>query len=410
MTHRHPGQTSPILRSTIAALLSLVAPAVVLAGCPESPPDDAVEFSTDAVCDDGAPAYDATLTSRLGETGPSPNDIAAGDDALWIVESDGNTAGRFDLAKATMHSGWIDVGNERNPYGVAVDDTADEVWIANFLSHTVTVADGSSGEVITEIDDPILDNPSAIAITDDFAYIGNVAFRSTEEGYGPGTIGVVDRSDHSVVDTIETAYKNPQFLSVTTIDDRQVLLASSSGAVRWDAPSDTTRVESEGGLQWFDIEADPTEPDVETYPIGQAEIETVGAPGRPLLTPDQSTLYFASGIDAALFAFDVEQRQWRHDAADPLELYDTDSDATHRGAIGSDGLLWVTDFNNDRLHLVDTACDRPVIDPIGVGAADELLEGPQAITVVDGDDGIDGIFVFALANAAGRLTLHPSEP
>ena len=409
MMYRRPGQKSSVPRSTIAALASLLAVATALAGCPESAPDDTVEFRTDAVCDDGAPAYDATLTPRLSETGPSPNDIAAGDDALWIVESDGNTAGRFDLATASMHSGWIDVGNDRNPYGIAVDGTADEVWIANFLSHTVTVADGSSREIIAEIDDPALDNPSAVAVTDDYAYIGNVAFRSTEEGYGPGTISVVDRSDHSLVNTIETAYKNPQFLSVETIDDRQVLLVSSSGAVHWDAARDETRAKSEGGLQWFDIDADPVAPNFEAYAIGQADIETVGAPGRPLLTPDQSTLYFASGIDAAVFAFDIEQQKWRYDAGDPLELYDTDRDATHRAAIGPDGLLWITDFNHDRLHLVDTACDRPVVDPVDVGTTGELLEGPQAITVVDNRDSIDGIFVFALANAAGRLTLHPVD-
>lgn len=384
----------------------IVASVLVLAACSE-PDEQPLQFDdrTESVCDGGAGVYEIAVEPTVTDIGPSANDIASFGDTLWIVESQANTVSRFDVDTGRYEGGFVHVGGNRNPYAVAVDDVASELWIANYLSDTVTVADADTGEVIEELDDESFDSPSAISLTDDYAYVGNVAFRGGDEGFGPGSISVVDRSSNQVVNELDTAFENPQFSTIATIEDQTALLVTGSGA--YDVDGETAQVSSEGGLQWFSIEEDPTDPPGESFPIGQREIETVGAPGRALVDPHGERLYFSSGVAPAVFSFDIDQRRWIDDAADPIELYDADGDATHRAAIGPAGLMWITAFNEDALYLLDTTCDAVVAGPIDLGNVADMLEGPHDLTVVQNGERLEAYYLSSLANSLGRIVLRP---
>lgn len=384
----------------------IVAIAIVIAAC-EADELVAVQepvLQTNVVCEDGAGPYDVYVERRIVEIGPSGNDLRYGDGALWVVESAANTTSRFDLATEDYEAGFVDVGNDRNPYALAIDEGRREVWIANYAMATVTVASIDDGEILMEIDDEVMQNPSSLALSDDYAYVGDVQFLSSSQGYGPGAIHVVDRSNFEVVASMEPAFQNPHFLDVHEVDGESILIVSSAGAL--DLSGGVVEVVSEGGLEWFDIGEDSLQPPSEAFALGQTEVATVGAPGRPLRTPDGKRLYFVSVVAPVVFAFDLQQRSWIYDASDPLVLYESQGNTTHRGAIDDDGLLWVTAFNEDGLYLLDTACDEVVAGPIDLGVVADMLEGPQAVTTVDREDGIDGYYLLSIANAMGRVRLE----
>ena len=363
------------------------------------------ELRTEAPCVDGVPEYDVTVERHFSAIGPAGNDVIAGDDALWIVESAANTVSRFDGDDEHIESGFVDVGNDRNPYAAAIDEAAGEIWLVNFISDTVTIADLSSGDVVEEISDPGFADPSAVALTKTHAYVANVDFLGLQQGYAPGSIAVIDRSTREVAATWQTEFKNPHFLAIAEVDGAAALFVSGAGAI--ERSDDRMQVTSRGGLEWFDISTDPVEPSSQTFALGQVGVETVGAAGRPLPTPDGDRLYFSSGIAPVLFVFDLKERRWLYDAAEPLQLYESHEDATHRAAMGEDGLLWVTAFNEDALYLLDTACDELVAPPIDVGAVANMLEGPQALAVVADGERIHGYYLLSIANALGRVILTP---
>jgi hypothetical protein len=394
--HCKPGQYLLL----IVAVISMVA-------CGEPAQESfGPEMRIESVCADGASAYDVYVERRVTTVGPSSNALAAGDDALWIVESGANTVSRFDLQQRQMDHGFLHVGGDRNPYALDMDEERREIWVANYAASTITVADMEDGQILSEIEDEGLQNPSAIALTDDYAYVSDVNYRSISEGYGPGSIAVVDRGSRQVVSRWETAFKNPQFLSVEEIDGAPVLLVSGSGAL--DIGQGAVTVAGEGGLEWFDLGDDPLAPESQSFPLGQAQVENVGAPGRPLLSAEKDRLYFVSAIAPVLFVFDVARRQWLFDARAPLKLYESDGDATHYGALGDDGLLWISAFNEDAIYLFDTACDEVMAGPIDVGEVAHMLEGPQAIGLVEQAQGVEAYFLLSIANAMGRIRLEPT--
>lgn len=365
------------------------------------------ELRTEAVCADGVGEFDVFVERQISAIGPVGNDLAASTNSVWVVESGSNTVSRLDRETGSYHDFFVDVGNERNPYAATVDETARELWVANYASNTVSVASKDTGEILVEFEDESFENPSTVVLSDTHAYVGNVNFISLAEGYGPGSITVIDRAESQVVGVLETEFKNPQFMAVEVVDGSATLLVSSGGEL--ERRNDRVAVVSEGGLEIFDINADPVTPNRESFALGQLTVGDVGAPGTPLLSPDGGSLYLVSGNAPVLFVFDLLEREWVHDASSPIEIYQTDGDATHKAVMDPDGLLWITAFNEDALYLFDTSCHEKVAPPIDLGRVANMLEGPQSILVVDDGAAREGYVVMTISNALGRVRLVPVE-
>jgi len=111
-----------------------------------------------------------------------------------------------------------------------------------------------------------------------------------------------------------------------------------------------------------------------------------------------------------LCVFDLQARQWTHGAASPLRFSASiQGSALHHASMGEEGLLYITSFNDDRLHLWDTRCDAPLGPPIDLGREDELIEGPHGVVPWGAGEERDAYFIMSLGNRIGRVRLDFSR-
>ncbi|TXD42843.1 hypothetical protein FRC96_02885 [Lujinxingia vulgaris] len=361
------------------------------------------------VCEEGGASHELFVDARLSTTGPLANDLAVGSSGLWVVESGANTLSLFDVERERYSAGAAALGSDRNPYAVAVEEGAapsgaERLWVANYSAHSVSVVDGETGDIIAEMEHEALKNPSAVAVGERYVYVGNVNYLSVAEGFGEGSVAVISRDALEVVASVATAFKNPHSLSVEEVDGQEVLVVSAAGEVVFGGEGVTLR--GEAGVELMRFGAEPTSPAVASYALGQREGSVVGAPGRPVRVPGTDRLYFSSATAPVLFAFDLGETRWLHDASNPVEVYAASGDATHSLAVDSAGRLWLTAFNQDALYVWDTRCDTLAAGPIPLGQVDDLVEGPQSVTIVEDAEGIDAYYLLSNASTLGRVRVQ----
>lgn len=364
---------------------------LLVAGCnPE--PDVQTYPAGPAACPDGARRPAAAVERQLATVGTNVNAMRRAGDEAFLVESGDNTVSRLDLRTG----GWsplVDVGNGRGPWDLAVTD--DEIWITNFVANTVTVADRATGEVLTELADPAFEGPSGVAVLGDRVYVSSVQFRG-EGDYGPGAVHVIDRPSRRVLGSLATARQNPQALDA--VDGRLVVV--DSGSFSFDG---TFVAGSEAAVEIWTPTSTPLEPDIIVLPLAAGSDAAVGTPGRPAHRSGSPIIYLPSATAPVVFALDLNAGTWVRGGDDPIVLYETDRDALHHAALGEDGLLYVTAFNEDELILVDTSCDA-VLARIPLETS-SMLAGPHGV-IPYGDA---AYFVLALAAELGRVTLTAGE-
>ena len=132
----------------------------------------------------------------------------------------------------------------------------------------------------------------------------------------------------------------------------------------------------------------------------------VGTPGRALPAPDGRHLYFASATAPVLFKLDVVAGEWVRGSDDPIELYEAGERALNRATIDDEGIVWVSAFNEERLYALDTRCDKPLGEPIELGASPEQLEGPLPLEVLRRGGTKEIYYATSLSEVLGRVTLN----
>ncbi|MBA2664464.1 MAG: hypothetical protein H0U74_19410 [Bradymonadaceae bacterium] len=360
-------------------------------------------FESTPVCAVPGHAPQLRVYPRLDVIGPFGNALVSGADSMWIVESGSNTVSRRSKSSGVLDEGFVDVGNDRNPYGIFVDEAVGELFVTNFAANTLTVASTRTGVVRQEISHPSFKNPSGVVATGTTIYVVNVNYLGQAEGYGPGSVSIVDRASLEVLGSIETAHKNPQYVTrLETLDGPRIAI-SNGGALRFG--SEGLRIESEGSLELWEETPSALEPKIVHFAIGQLAHPERGALGQAMITADGRFIYAASGISPVLFKFDVANKRWIHASNDPLVLNAASGDATHAGALDARGLLYVTSFNQDALYVFDTACDKLLIGPIDLGITGDMLEGPQAIALDEQGEQTDAYFIMSVSNAIGKVTV-----
>lgn len=353
-------------------------------------------------CAQGVERVRVSIEPHVSAIGPLANALGSGDGDLWIVESGANTVSRYG-PEVGFGAGFIDVGNDRNPYNLFVDGERGQIFVANYLAHTVSVADLGTGAVVAEIAHQSLKNPSDVVATARHVFVANVHYLSLAEGYGPGSISIFEREGWNFLGEVETAFKNPQFLELAEGPEGLRLLISAAGALRFGIEG--VEVSSEGGLEIWDIADGPLESERQAYGLGQAHTPRIGGPGRPALTVDGTFVYLTSAIAPVLFKFDLKELRWIYDATTPFALYETSQDATHNLVVDKHGLLYVSAFNEDSLFIVDTACDEVLAGPLDLGRWDQLLEGPQSLELLASEEGSELYFIMSIANTLGRVKI-----
>lgn len=372
--------------------------AAVLGACGE-PSEDGPTRTYDGaepVCEAGPKSPGATVWADAQTLGVDPNAVAQGDGYLWIVESSENTVSRYDPAADALDAFFVDLGVNHNPYDIHIDAPKHLAYITNQEANTLAVASTQTGEVIDEIgvDSATFDAPQGVTASDDYIYVTNTHLRGRT--FDEGSVTILDRHTREVLGRIATAKKNPQFVEVIDTPHGPRVAVVSSGEIHHSGT-----VNSAGALELWAETDDPTAPERQIFTLELTDDDRMGAPGRPLATPDARRLYLASATAPVLFAFDLQAMQWLHDTENPIEIYATDEKSLHNATMDERGIIYLSAFNDDALYLFDTACDAVLTGPLDLGTTDAFLEGPVDLQVV----GDELFYVMVLSNTLGRVEL-----
>jgi hypothetical protein len=385
----------------------IVALVALVAGCGDEAAEQAPPLleAGPAVCGGGPTRPEAVHVPLVKPLGPSPNAIKTRVGALWIVQSGDNTVGRYDLATGAWDADFIDVGNDQNPYDVEV--AGDEVYVANFLGNTVTVADAVSGRVKRTLSHPTLKQPSAVAITQRRVYVGNVELQGPGR-FGPGSVAVFDRATGDHLVTLPVAAPNPQYLSVIPSAAGERIVVVSTGGLRIvDGQAELT---TEGAVEVWREQADPAQPLRTTLPVPLDPMQPRrGALGAPHPTPDGRYWYFASATSAELFKLDAVTLRWERGPDAPIRFAPEAPLSLHHAVMLADGALAISSFNEDALYLWDTTCDMLLAGPLALGESPSRLEGPHGLAVSRAGDGVHLWYITSLSNTLGKVMLSPKD-
>jgi len=405
MTPPHPTHRSlEALRSTrpfglAAAMLLATVWASSACGDSSGGPSGRVTPPGPPVCSAGPARPALDLEPNLAELAPGGRAPKRVGTSLFVVQSLSNTVGRYDLESGAYERTFIDLGEGRNPFGIAFSPSGDRAWITNLARDTVSIADRSSGEVLAELENDSFDRPSAIAVGDRRAYVASTQLRG-EGSFGAGRLTLVDRSDRSRTESVETEWKNPQHVRRIRTERGTRIAVVDTGVL-----TQSGEVRSPAGLELWEPAGNLDPEHRRTYELGFDPEDGVGAPGRPLPAPGGRYLYFTSATAPVLFKFDLERREWVRGVSDPIPLYETDALSLDRGAMGPDGILLVAAFNRDALYGFDTTCDERLFGPVDLGVAPERPEGPAGIAPVRRSSRTDVFYTMGLSNRLGRARL-----
>lgn len=385
---------------------------LALSACGPASPIEVLIPDTPAVCEEGPALTSLEITPQAQAIAEQANHMLHDGEHIWILESGANTVSRFRPSDGRFQPAFVDLGNDRGPYDFVID--AGQGFVTNYLSNTVSIYDTTSGEVVRELDDSRLVDPSGVAVTERHLYVSNVEYLGPDRGWGEGSIVVFERETFEVIDVIATHAPNPQY--ITTLDPGsedepgQIAIVSTGALGLVDGRYVQT---SMAAVELWTESDDPIAPAREVFELPPPPAGSrVGGPGRALVSPDGASLYMTSATAPVIFELDLEQRAWSHGADAPLVLYEDDSDTLHSGVLDAHGLLWITSFNQDAIYVWDTSCDALLAGPIPVGVADEELEGPIAITSLpatgQGNDSQDVIqpevyFITSLSKQLGTI-------
>lgn len=354
----------------------------------------------------GSTSYTLSIDRQLATTQEQPNALLLHDDLLYIVESGANAISTYDTSSRRYTPNVIDVGNDKNPYDIALTPDGELAIIPNYLAGTFSIADPLSGAILHEsAPSTAIFNPSGVAASTDHIYISDVAFGRGEDGFGEGAIHVFDRSSFGYLGALETQAKNPQYL--TFLPDEDALLITQTGPLGFS--SGRYAQMGDAGITILSnlSDNDPLSPSSTHLTLPpRPDARQDPAPGRPMITQSQRA-YFVSATSPTLLSLDLETSTWLRGPEDPILLYETSSDALHAGAIAGDDLLLILSYNQDALYIVDTSCDEVIAGPIDLGLSSEDLEGPLAIVT---DGALRAYFVTSLSKRLGAITLTPNLP
>ena len=334
-------------------------------------------------------AADAGVTTEVAALGTFPNTVTVAGGYGWVVNSGDNTVARYSLSDPNdIDNSFIDVGNDQNPYDLAV--YGDRIYITNNVGNSITVAD-TMGNVIDTVALPELVSPQDILATEDYLIVANTEFTFPAPTTRFGSVLVLSRTDSpALLNRLETGWSNPQYLALAG----DTLIAVSSGATDYDVDTGLVTPTSPGGVDFFSLATIEQAMGADL----SAEIPVAGLVGNPALPAViRDTIYLGSGTAPVLFAMGLDGTLHRG-SSDPITLFDAQGGnaliAPYAGPLGS---LVVLDFNNDQLLVVDPGCNEVIGDPVPLGTNGELLEGPLSL-------GLDGNTAHVVMSVSAAVT------
>ncbi len=192
-------------------------------------------------CDDGgsdSQSDDSTkpvfsLTQTIENVGAIPNQVVLHGDDAYIVSSGDNVIQKLALETLTLQKNYIDLGENANPYAMAVDE--DDIYIACSMSNQIIKTSTADPTVLTTVMTQTdgIDGPTDILVSPDYIYVTNSEYDMTT--YEPGGSVVVKSKTENQIAMNETAYRNPTAIYNFNLKNFQGIVTVFTGQYLFDA-------------------------------------------------------------------------------------------------------------------------------------------------------------------------------
>ncbi len=306
---------------------------------------------------------DYSVNPHVAWTGQAPNQIVVHDDRFYIVNSLSNSIGVYAI-ESLQRIQEISVGTGRNPFSMAFLD-ANQCYVSNFLTNTLSLIRVDSGEVIDELELPGSDElphdpgtatwarPTDMVIVGDTCYVACANLDDTFVAGGSGIICRINCPTHQMRDWITVPGRNtvgiewdsryPDWLWIASAGDYAV----GQGFI------------GNGNICIVSI---PSGELIDCIEMADAPLEMVFGADR---------LYTASAMDGSVGRIDLASLT----RMTPLAMPGSGQGLNFISGLAIDpaGKLWVLEFNQDMLYLIDTRNGDDRIRNIEMG------DGPDAI-------------------------------
>jgi len=320
-------------------------------------------------------------------TGTYPNDMHLKDNALYIVNSGDNAIQKIELNDMSNINPYASLPENSNPYFMTFDDDG-SIFGTNLMTNTYSKI---TPEKLVETNSPegeeALKGPEGIVVNSDYIFISNTNSSWDSETnkmvYDDGFVTVINKVDGNFYKKLIVSQKNPQRLFVK--DDK--LYVINSGTVEFDE-NYKAFPKTDGGIDVFDLNNLDSEPKNAVIPFQDGKLS--GFPSPYTLSEDGNTIYLASGTTAELYSYDMTNSEMLRNTDNPI-IIDDNTQTAMLNLTSVNKYLFVVNFNNDMLYIVDTTNDYKVILKTDIGEDSETLEGPQGI-VYDKDK--DYIYIY----------------
>lgn len=310
-----------------------------------------------------------SIANDVQETCAGINQMTWRDGRLFALCSLSNSLLTYD-ANSLSIAGEISLGEGHNPMNFTFDG-AERVYVSNFLTNDVTLHDLDDGAIIATTPLPFLDavhlddadaqtwpRPGALLLNGDRLLVAAANLSAKFTPGGPGAVHVIDTNSRAVTDEVLLAGR----------DTTTLLAAAASGCVFTMSAGDYEvgkGFAGNGVIECLDPETLAT----------IAVLDTGGAPMGESVAAPNGKVYVANAMDARVLVFDS-------DALAVLPFVDLRSEGGGPAlsfisalAVDGNGFLYATDFNHDRLFVIDT-------DTHEVLASFETCDGPDTLEFV----------------------------
>lgn len=314
---------------------------------------------------DRVDASDYSIEKGLAITGLSPNQILRHQNELFVVNSLSHSITVYDpytvAMKREMTTG---VGN--NPFMMAFVDN-DHFYVTQFNLNFVTKINATNGDIVTQIPMPenlptdpgttTVARPQGITVVDGIAYVACANLDNSFVAGGPGIIVQIDTTTDQVTGWIESGGRNcvgvhydanrSDWIWITNAGD----YSSGSGYDR------------NGTIAIYSLSQGMV---TDNIPVNDAPYELVLGSERA---------YYSSAADGLVGRLDLGSLS----LLEPISLPNAGHGLNFVSGmkLGSDGRLWVLEFNHDKLFTLNTFHNDDLVHEVTVG------HGPDDLIIVE---------------------------
>jgi hypothetical protein len=310
----------------------------------------------------------------IAPTGQAPNQMLARNGVGYVVNSMSNSILAFDLTTLNVLFE-ASVGAGKSPFNMGfIND--DEIIVTDFAANDCVRMNVdpaySSDRIIATIplpgssqlprDTGVTETkayPESVAVSGSTAYVSIANLNTTTfTAGGPGMVAMINLGSNQVQSTFQTTGRDTLGLFINPIKSNEMYILSAG-----DIDTITWEYEGNGKIDIFNLN---------TKGITDS-VDVDGAPYEMVIAPD-GIAYVTDGKEGKVMTFSTLS----YAIGASITISEGSGKSYASGiALGSNNLLYVLEFNNDELIVVDLYSSNQVVERITTG------DGPDALVVME---------------------------